>query len=119
MNRAKTRGMSIWSLLAILVVAVSVFTLAMSLGPHYFQHNAIVSVMDGISPEDVKGSKTKFRKLLEKRFAVNNLREFDLERILEVERTREGTTVIIEYEVREHIVGNVSAVLNFREQRDF
>ena len=119
MTRAKIRGMSFWSMLAIMVVAVSVFTLAMTLGPHYFQHSSIVSVMDGLTPEDVKGSKTKLRKLLEKRFTVNNLRDFDLERILEVDRTREGTTVTIEYEVREHIIGNVSAVLNFREQREF
>ncbi len=118
-QRSKMQGLTLWGWLFVIIVLVSVLTLVMRLGPHYIDHQAISSILNGITAEEARGAKSELRKLLDKRFTVNNLRDFDIDKIVDIDRSRDGTTVTIEYEVREHLIGNLSAVLNFRDQRAF
>ena len=53
------------------------------------------------------------RESLRKRFKVNSLRDFDLQKIIIIDRTKEGTSLTIDYERREHLVANVDVVLTF------
>ena len=64
-------------------------------------------------------SKTEIRESLKKRFRVNNLREFDLKEIVQIERQKAGTTVTVSYERREPLLANVDAVLTFSEKYQF
>ncbi len=119
MMRSKMRGLSMWGWLFVVLVVFSVITLAGRLAPYYFDHMTMVSLLDGVTVAEAKMSKREIRELLEKRFKVNNIRGWDVEDIIDVDRSREGTTIVLEYEVREPIVANVTALLHFREQREF
>ena len=118
-RRSRMQGLTMWGWLFVLMVGISALTLVMRLGPHYFDNNSVRSILDGITVEEAKGPKSQLRKLIDKRFTVNGLRDLDAKRDVSIERTREATTVTIAYEVREHIVGNIYAVLSFNDQRDF
>lgn len=112
------KGASAIAILIGVAILISVVTLLLRLGPHYIDWQTMKSIieelpaqqMNTMSPDDI-------REALRKRFKINSLRDFDLKKIITVDRSKKaGTTLIVEYEQREHLIGNVDAVLTFREQ---
>ncbi len=119
LRRSKMKGASVWMMMFMLMVLVSVVTLVMRLGPHYLDHRAVVSVLEGITEAEATGSKRALREIIDRRLTINSVRTVDVDEALDIKSSREGVTITIEYEVREELVGNISAVLSFHDQRAF
>jgi hypothetical protein len=64
-------------------------------------------------------SRPEIREALEKRFKVNNIRDFKVSDVITVERLRDNTVLDLEYERREHLFLNVDVVLTFSEQYQY
>lgn len=116
----KQRGAGALGMLAGLIGLVAVVSLTLKLGPHYIDWRTMQSVFSGLPASQVHAmTKTEIREALKKRFRVNNLRDFDLTEIVQIERQKAGTTVTVNYERREPLLANVDAVLTFSEQYQF
>ena len=99
---------------------VSGLTLLLKLGPHYMDWQTMKTIMESLPAANVHTmSKKDIRESLKKRFRVNSLRDFDLEKIISIERNKTQTIISVAYERREPIVANVDAVLTFSEQYHF
>ena len=116
--RTKQRGASFlgWVLVAALVSVVAL--LAFRLVPPYVDYRTIVTLIEALPTEQVHTmSKVEIRDALQKRFLINNIRDFKVADVLEVEKRRDGTVLKLKYEVREPLAYNVSVVIAF--ERNF
>lgn len=116
----KQTGASAIGILFGVSLLVSALTLVLKLGPHYLDWQTMKTIMENLPAANVHTmAKKDIRESLRKRFRVNSLRDFDLEQIISIERTKTETTISVAYERREPIVANVDAVLTFSEQFHF
>ncbi len=114
------RGASMVGWLVGAVALVSIITLLLRLGPHYLDFRTLQAVMDGLPADQVHEMDFRsVRELLQKRFLINNIRSKKVRDIVSFERTKKDTQVNISYEVREHIVFNIDAVLTFSESYSY
>jgi hypothetical protein len=87
------RGLSAIGLLGGLALLASALTLVLRLGPHYIDWQTMKSVFNGLPKAQVHTMrKDEIREALQKRFKVNSLREFDLSKILTIDRQKGETT---------------------------
>ena len=110
-------GMSFLGILLVVAIVGSAVTLVLKLGPHYIDFYTVKSVIEDLPDQKVhEMSRRDIQESLQKRFKVNNLRDFKVVDILKIERGRDETTLLVNYEQREHLVSNVDIVLAFKEQ---
>ncbi len=110
------------SLLAWLFIVLAVGTIAMvtvRLAPHYIDFQTLVTIVEGLPANVHTMSKADIRDTMLKRMKINNIRDLNVRDILEIDRKRDGTTLVIHYERREPLVYNVDLVLKFDRRFDF
>jgi hypothetical protein len=113
-------GLSTLGWLVVLMVIGVVAMLTVRLAPHYIDFQTIVSIVDGLPKESVHTmSKTEIRDTMLKRMKINNIRDLDARSIIEIDRKRDGTTLIVHYERRESLVYNVDLLLTFDRRFSF
>ena len=113
------RGLSMYGWLAVIIVAVSLLTAVLRLGPHYIDFRIVQGVMDRLPISEVHTMpRDKIREHFKKQFRVENFR-IPLKDIMTIERNSGQTVVGINYEVREHMFFNVDVVLSFSEKRTY
>jgi len=116
----KQRGLSKWGWLLFIGLLATAAGGALRLGPHYIDFRVVQQVMDRLPTSEVHAemSRAQISDHFRKQFRVENFR-VPLKEMLKIERTREETTVSIDYEIREHLLYNIDVVLVFSEQRTF
>jgi hypothetical protein len=116
-SHRKQVGLTAIGVLGAITGLAAVVTLVLRLGPHYIDWQTMRSVMGDLPASQVHTmSKRDIRESLQKRFRVNSLRDFDLKDILTIDRQKTQTTLAIQYERRENLLGNVDVVLSFSEE---
>ena len=103
----------------LLLVALigGVGTLAVRLIPHYIDYATIVSLVEELPADQVhQMAFSDIRTSLKKRFLINNIRDLDPAKILKIERKRDGTSLVLDYERREPLVYNVDLILAFHRE---
>ncbi len=119
MRRQQT-GLSILAWLVVLIVVGSIALLTVRLAPHYIDYRTLVSIIDGLPASSVHTmSKGEIRDTMLKRMKINNIRDLDVRDILEIDRKRDGTALILHYERREPLVYNVDLVVTFDRRFEF
>ena len=110
-------GISIVAVLLLVALVGAVGTLSVRLIPHYIDYGTIISLVEELPPDAVhKMGATEIRTSLQKRFLINNIRDLDPAQILKIDRKRDGTTLILDYERREPLVYNVDLILVFHRE---
>jgi hypothetical protein len=114
----KEGGASLAGWLFILLVLGTVATVGTKLIPLYVDHNTISNLMDKMAEEDGLADKRKsdLVKLMGGRLKLNNIRNFPLDENIVIEKTKNGTDVILNYEVRVAFFGNVDLVASFGKE---
>ena len=110
----KQRGASFlgWVMIALLVSVAGL--LAARLVPPYIDYRTIVTLIEALPKDQVHTmSKGEIRESLQKRFLINNIRDLKVADIIDIQHRREGTSLVLHYEVREHLAYNVSVVITF------
>lgn len=119
-GRHRQRGIAMLKWMFVLLIVGGIVTMAIRTVPHYVDFYTMVSVVEALPKNQVHVmSKQKIRASLQKRFKINNIREFDLNKIVAIERKRGATAVTLEYEIREHLFYNVDVVLSFTKRFDY
>ena len=115
-NATRHAGMSLLSLLSVVVVVGVVVILALRLGPHYIDFRTLDSVMEGLPKTQIhEMSKAQIREMLLKRYKINNIRDLKIRDVVSIERKQDETIITVAYEIREPLVYNIDAVLSFNE----
>lgn len=119
MNRiaAKQRGLTGSGFAALIVAIILVVLLLLKLFPVYMENFNVSSSLKSLSGESgiTEMKKADIRKLLMKRFSINEVNNVRNEHIT-IKKEKGSMTVSVVYEVRKPLVGNIDIVLYFNEQ---
>lgn len=113
----KIKGITITSFLFVLIVIGFAVKLAIPIAPVYFDHYTINNAMKALAkePDVAKMSKAKVRDLFQRKLQVNNVKNVGPDD-LQFEKVDGEPFLILSYEVRKHVIGNIDAVMVFKEQ---
>ena len=111
----KQAGMGAVGWMLMLAVFGSVLTVGLKLVPLYLDHNTMSKILDGLAEEEGVSQKRDgtISKMIQKRFKLNNIRDFKVRDNVEVKRSRDGVDIIMDYEVRLKFAGNVDLIASF------
>jgi hypothetical protein len=116
----RQRGLTAIGGLAVLIVVVSAIMMTLKLAPHYIDFYTIQTVIEGLPREEVRSmSRVALNEQLDKRFKINNLREFAIRDIITVERSRDLTVLEVLYERRENLFLNIDVVITFHKRYEY
>ncbi|MEM1230437.1 MAG: DUF4845 domain-containing protein [Pseudomonadota bacterium] len=116
----RERGLGLWGYVGILVLIGATATLGLRLGPHFLTFNAIKGILSGLSSDPVhQMDKRAIRELIEKRFKINSLYDLKVREIIRIDRTKEQTLLVLDYETRDSLLLNADVVLKFHEEFPF
>jgi hypothetical protein len=104
-----------WLLMLALIAFFTLITLR--LVPAYLEFAKVTSVLESLTNEPgiTRQTKGEIIKLISKRFDVNDVYQVD-PKLVEVKKDKGVLKVSINYERREHLVGNVDVVTTFDKQ---
>ena len=108
-------GASFLNAMTFLLVVGTIIALGTRLMPLYVDHNTMSTLLDKMAAENGMASKSN-RQLLasfKKRLKLNNIRKFDIENNVIIERSPERTDMKLDYEVRLPLVYNVDLIASF------
>ncbi|HFD79321.1 MAG TPA: DUF4845 domain-containing protein [Gammaproteobacteria bacterium] len=94
---------------------IAFFTLiALRLVPLYMEYGKVVSVMESLANEPNISTQTRRQiiSLVGKRFDINDVSHVD-PKLVKISKDKGRMTLSIEYERREHLMGNVDVVARF------
>ena len=111
----KQAGMGAVGWMLMLAVFGSVLTVGLKLVPLYLDHNIMSKILDGLAEEEGVSQKRDgtISKMIQKRFKLNNIRDFKVRDNVEVKRSRDGVDIIMDYEARLKFAGNVDLIASF------
>ncbi len=115
-GKRQQRG-SIGGILVILLLLASAFSLGSRVIPLYMDHNTMSNIMEKMSLENglALQNEANIRDSMRKRLRMNNIRDFDLKEHLKIDRSKVGTELILDYEVRVDLVSNLSLIAAFNK----
>ena len=123
MNRKTLQGKhrqrgSIGGVLVILLVVAAVVSVGSRVIPLYLDHNTMGTIMEKMSLENglALESEGNIRETMRKRLKMNNIRDFDLKEHLKIDRSKVGTELVLDYEVRIDLVSNLSLIAAFNKK---
>lgn len=112
--KSKQGGASFLGWIAIAAMVSVIGLIAARVGPAYVDYRTIITLIDALPADKVHVmSKAEIYDALQKRFLINNIRDLDPTKIIRVDRKREGTNLVLNYEVRQPLMYNVSLVVAF------
>ena len=115
LTRNKQRGWTLLGWMLALAIVGAVGSISVKLVPHYVDNRTFVSVLESLPKDKVHSmSKTEIRSSITKRLKINNIRDMDLREVLKIERARGSTTLVMDYQRIEHLIGNVDLLLTFK-----
>ena len=117
MSIKSQRGMTLIGFLFLLSAALFVAYIGMKLVPIYINYYSVVTAMQDIAeePNAANMSESQIRNSLSRRLSVNYVRNIRPENV-DIVRGN-GVSLVVEYEVREPLIGNVDAVVSFRREQ--
>lgn len=118
----KQRGMTLIGWLLVLALVGFFATLAIRLVPMYQEYFGVVQIMKDMEVElrNNKLSKNEVQTLMQRRFNIgyiHNVKKENIE-ILRGKHTAHVTKIIVDYEVREPFIAQISLVGHFHKEID-
>lgn len=113
----RERGMSLLSVALLLFLVIFFGTLVIKLSGPYYDQFTLDSMLSKMAQE-MSGrqvSEADIRDRLVKNMNINNI-DLDLKKSLSVDSRSSQPKIILDYEKRIHIFGNVDVVLSFHEE---
>jgi len=112
----KQRGMTFISWLFVLAIGIFFILIAIKMVPTYLENFAIKEVLATVEQDrgsrELSGMRLKDNVL--KRFKINGVYDFPRDKI-KIEKSKRGRQILINYEVRKPVVGNVFIVMSFSD----
>jgi hypothetical protein len=116
----KQTGFSFGSLLIWFIIGGFILLIGMKLIPLYIENRTIQSVLNEMKEEQTTGGLLSVRDVrgrLDRQLLIDGIRRFD-NKDSEMNIKRVNDTIVVEYEVREHIISNIDLVVSFSNSVD-
>lgn len=116
-TRSNQRGMTMISLMVLLIFFVFVAVILMNVLPVYMTDSTVDTVMKGLESDDTakRTSAKSLRGLVHKRLTMNSIYSIKPEYI-KIKKGRGENIVIIEYEPRGTLVGSLDYIVTFKHE---
>jgi len=113
---AKQQGMTLLGFVFVLAFLLSIAYLGIKIAPIYMSYFSVVDAMKKVALEPGAGAlpSSQLQDRLNKVLYVNYVEGLKPEN-LKVVRTRTGKEIQLNYDVNEHIVGNLSVCIHFEK----
>ena len=114
------QGLSMLSWLVVLCVVAFLASTAFKILPHYFDFFSLQKIITGVETEKALDLRTPgdFFEHVSRGSQVNNIRDIDLRKVMEVRMENNEFHVHLKYEKREPLIENLDLVVHFdREYR--
>ena len=113
---AKQRGMTGLGWLTVLALIGFFTLLIIKLAPIYLDHYSVASTVKSLEkdPQVTKKSPGEIRKLLKKRLKMNYVSDLPKDAI-KIKKSSGVLKVDVDYQVKEHLFGNIDLLLTFNE----
>ena len=114
----RQRGLSITGWIFVIAVALFFTLLGMKTVPSYLQYYSIVQVLESIAQDPTlkQAPPGELRKIFNRRIDINGVYNFPKKGLI-IDRSKgEGTVMIVDYEIREPMAGNVDVVMHFHKE---
>jgi Domain of unknown function (DUF4845) len=119
-RKSKQSGASFLSWIIIAAMVSALGLMAARLAPAYVDYRTICTLIDALPADKVHTmTKTEIKEALQKRFLINNIRDLDVNQIVNIEQKREHTVLTLKYEVRQPLIYNISLLVAFDREFDF
>jgi len=114
----RQRGVGFAGWLILILVFGGLLSVGTKLFPVYMDHNTISNLLDTLAEEKGMALKTKseISKIVTSRMKVNNIRNFKIEEHLQINRTKDGTELVLDYEIRVPVVANLDMIASFNKE---
>lgn len=115
---SRQRGVGFAGWLILILVFGGLLTLGTKLFPVYMDHSTMANLLDKLAEEDGMAEKPKSEiyKIVTNRLKLNNIRNFDVDQNIQVNRTKNGTQVVLDYEVRLPVIANIDVIASFNKE---
>ena len=118
MNIKQQRGMTLTGIIFTVFLVGFALTIAFKMVPHYLDNNVIQGAIDQVGATGVnEQTELGIRRKLSDFFIINNIRDIDTKDVKLV-RTSRGTKIMLDYEKRVELFGNVDVVMKFHNEYD-
>lgn len=116
----KQAGMSLIGWLILILILGGAITIGLKLAPGYMDYYTMSRILDEMSTEQGMGDKAnlEIQQIIARRFDMNNIRDFDEKKNITVDRTSNDVSIILDYENRYPLMGNVDLIASFHKQVD-
>lgn len=111
-SKRKQQGVTLTGFLMLLVVVGFALFIGMKLFPMYQEFWSVKKALKGVATSGEARDPASVRRALEKYFDVGYVDSVKPEHI-KVERTGSGSEIVIDYEVRKPLIGNLDIVGKF------
>lgn len=114
----RQRGMTPIAIILMLAVGAFFVAVVLTLFPIYMEHFSVKSHLKGVKEEAETSNLTNkdIMKGLLRRFDIDNVKHVT-EDDIDIEPTDDGhRSVVIDYEVRDHFMGNIDIVASFHDE---
>lgn len=113
----KQRGMTAIGWLMVLGLIAFFTLIVLRLAPMYLEYTKVVSVLESLQNEPgiTRKQKSEIRRLIARRFDVNDVRELDPKQAVIVQKGN-TLTVKMDYEKRTNMFGNIDLVAKFNKE---
>lgn len=111
------KGFSAYTLILLLIVGGFFALCGIKIIPHYVDYFTLKKAMSKLTeePNAAEMSKRKIDDSLRTKLVMNGLKHIGTDSFV-VERTEEGTTVALDYEIQEHLFANIDVLLTFKHE---
>ncbi len=115
----RQRGMTMWSLMFVLIVLGFSVYIGFILFPPYMADFKVKSTLDQLAKQSDIGSLSRDDIItsLDKRFDIDDVRHINLKQDLKVEKRGPNRLIMIHYEVEAPVFGNVYLLLKFKHDK--
>jgi hypothetical protein len=112
----KQRGVTAMGWVIILGLIIGGALLAMKIAPIYMRHGSVLQALHFTAKQEgvARMPLSKIKNIMAKQLNISSVYGFDMTAV-RVEKKRDSTDLILDYEVREDIVGNLAVVATFYE----
>jgi hypothetical protein len=112
---SRQSGMTLLGFMLMFVALGFVMLITLKLMPIYLEHYKIQTSLNNLKTDpDVTGkTPTQIIAMLQKRWDVNGVDRIQAKDAVSIERKSDSLKIEVSYEVEEHLLGNVSALVKF------
>lgn len=113
----RQRGLSPLGWVALLLVVAFAAIVAIRIVPVYLDYYAVVSSAKSVHTDAALQGRNveEMRDSLKKQLRINDVDDLG-DDVVTIKRSRGGIEMIVDYEIREHLIGNVDVVMTFHRR---